>query len=151
MFLASKYEEVDPLTLDLMIEKVAHGKITSKSLLARERKIACCLKFKFEIPNVLKFIETYMEIFSPKFLSDDKVLLEENVIKIAKRSILERKRAFNLAPSKLALYAIHKALRSLLELDSTNVLFMEFMKLIKNKLTDECLTQKNSLEVKNFA
>lgn len=152
MFMASKYQEVDPLTLDLMIEKVAHGKITTKHLLDRERKIAISLKFKFGTPNVLNFIETYLEILSPKILSDDKVQLEENVIKIAKRSLLERKKAFNMAPSKLALYAIHKALRSLLELDSTNVLFRQFMKLIKNELTsDECLITRNNLEVKNFA
>eukprot|EP00344_Euplotes_crassus_P008112 CAMPEP_0196998682 /NCGR_PEP_ID=MMETSP1380-20130617/4013_1 /TAXON_ID=5936 /ORGANISM="Euplotes crassus, Strain CT5" /LENGTH=333 /DNA_ID=CAMNT_0042415345 /DNA_START=73 /DNA_END=1074 /DNA_ORIENTATION=+ len=152
MFIASKYQEVDPLTLDLMIEKVAHGKISSKQLLARERKIASCLKFKFEVPNVLNFMESYHEIYSPKFLSEENVLLGENMVKIAKRSILESKKAFGVLPSKLALYILHKALGGLSELDNKNVLICDYMNFVKNEINSlDHLVAKNTIEVKNFA
>lgn len=152
MFLASKYQEVDPLTMDLMIEKVAHGKISERQLLARERKIASTLKFKFGVPNVLNFLESYMEICSPKIHSDDKVLLDENVIKIAKRSVLERKKAFNVLPSQLALYIIHKALRSLLELDANNASIIDFIQVIKTEISsDEDLSTGERKEVETSA
>lgn len=152
MFIASKYQEVDPLTLDLMIMKVAHGKLSSKQLLSRERKIASCLRFRFQVPNVLHFLEAYLEIYSPKFLSDDSVLLEENMIKIAKKCILEKRKAFNTLPSKLAIYVLHKALRSVYELDKKNVLIKEFMSFIKNELSsDEDLRSNCTKGDKNFA
>lgn len=52
MFIASKYVEVEPLTLDLMVDKVAHGKITVGKLLKREMKICSTLKFKLAKPTV---------------------------------------------------------------------------------------------------
>ena len=39
IFLASKYSELEPLTLDLMHEKAAHGKISKQDILRREMDI----------------------------------------------------------------------------------------------------------------
>lgn len=52
MFIASKYQEVEPLTLDLMIKKVSHGKVSEKTLIQREKKIVVALKFNFAKPTV---------------------------------------------------------------------------------------------------
>lgn len=112
MFIASKYLEVEPLTLDLMYEKIAHRKISEEAILNREKKILCALKFKLGIPNVFNFIESYVEVLSPKLESDKKVRLKQNATKLAKKSILDRKKAFMTYPSVLAEKIINKASES---------------------------------------
>lgn len=140
MFIASKYQEVEPLTLDLMIHKVAHGKITEKAIKSREINIACTLKFKFGSPTVLDFLESYFEIFSPYFVSDDKVLLKQKAIKIAKNSIVERKYAFKMLPAELALNIIMKTLKKQEKSTGRNFLTDEFSVILKLEfISDESL------------
>lgn len=71
MFIASKYQEIEPLTLDLVIDRIAHKKISERKLLKREKKILTALKFKLSKPTVWAFIENYCEIFESKFGSDE--------------------------------------------------------------------------------
>lgn len=138
MFIASKYQEVESLTLDLMINKVAHGKITEKAILSREKKILCALKFKLSKPNALSFIESYIEHFSEKFSSeDDKKAVNELTLKIAKNGMSDRRLAFNVLPSELALCSLIIALKEHSKSVRKAILDTEFSKAIKNELTSD--------------
>lgn len=131
MFIASKYQEVEPLTFDLMINKVAHGKITEEAIKSREIKIVNALNFRIGSPNVFNFLETYFEIYTPYFDSDTHVLLRESAIKMAKNRIVESKYAFKILPSELALRILIKTLKNQENLTGKFLLTEEFSALIK--------------------
>lgn len=59
MFLASKYQDTEPLTLALMVYKVSYGKISKAALLNREKVILAVLKFTLAKPTAYTFIESY--------------------------------------------------------------------------------------------
>mmetsp|Transcript_17565 Transcript_17565/g.19765 ORF Transcript_17565/g.19765 Transcript_17565/m.19765 type:complete len:128 (+) Transcript_17565:572-955(+) len=127
MFISSKYLEVDPLTLELMVEKVGHGKISKKSIMKKEKKVLCTLKFKLGLPNVFNFLESYVEILSPHLESDEKVRLNQNCTKLAKKSLLDKKKAFMVQPSDLADRILSKALESDSQLSDKKILTKSFL------------------------
>ena len=138
MFIASKYQEVEPLTLDLMIKKVSHGKITQQLLLKRERKILMTLKFKLAKPSVWTFIENYCELFSGRFESDDyKNNIKQLAIKIAKNGISDRRLSFTVLPSELALCCLIIAIKNYSKSLNRTILSNSFSKAIKNELTSD--------------
>ena len=52
LFIASKQSEIEPLTLDLMHKKAAHGKISEDQIKRRERDILNTLKFRTSVPTL---------------------------------------------------------------------------------------------------
>ena len=68
------------------------------------------LKFKLGIPNAYNFLESYVEVLSPNIEPDEKVRLKQNSIKVLKKSVLDRKKAFLMKPSKLATKVVNKVI-----------------------------------------
>jgi hypothetical protein len=152
MFIASKYQEVEPLTLDLMVEKISHGKITREDIIRTEKKIMCTLKFKLSVPHVLNFIDSYMELFSCNFESDSKLEVKEMAIAIAKNGISDRRIAFNILPSELALCSIIIAIKNFSKSVGKTILTSEFSKAIKSELTsDESLVLQFGKKLKKLS
>lgn len=152
MFIASKYQEVEPLTLDLMIDKIAHGKVTRKDIISTEKKIMCALKFKLSVPHVLNFIDAYVEFFSSMFESDDKPEIKEMAIKVAKNGISDRRTAFSILPSELALCSMIIAIKSYSKSVGKTILTSEFSKKIKSELTsDESLVLQFGKRLKRLS
>lgn len=138
MFIASKYLEVEPLTLDLMISKVAHGKLNAKSLKKREVKIVNVLKFKLTKPNICDFIESYIELFSSKFDSDDdKTSIREIALNVAKSGVSDRKIAFTVLPSEAALCSLIIAIKDYAKQEGKTILTSEFSRDIKQELASD--------------
>lgn len=152
MFIASKYQEVEPLTLDLMVNKVAHGKISEKAIIQREKQILFTLKFKLGKPNAWNFIESYIEYFSSKIESDDKSAIREIALNIAKNGISDRRIAFNVLSSELALCSLIIAIKNRSKTVRKTILDSEFSKAIKNELTsDESLVLQFGKRLRKLA
>lgn len=61
MFLASKYTEVEHLSLDLIYRKVVHEKISKSDLKKKEMEMLKTLKFNISKPTPHEIILTYFE------------------------------------------------------------------------------------------
>ena len=48
MFTAVKYEEIHPMRLSLMVEKIARRKFTREEILHKESRMINCLNFRLE-------------------------------------------------------------------------------------------------------
>jgi hypothetical protein len=152
MFLASKYQEIEPLTLDLMISKVAHGKITEKTIRTRELKILNVLKFKLSTPNVLDFLESFLEYFSPRLEAEDKLHVKEMAVLVAKNGIADRKSAFTTLPSELALCSLIIAIKGYSKQVRKNILTSDFSLAIKSELkSDEAVVLQIGKRLKKLS
>jgi len=65
MFIASKYEEIIPFSLQKVYEKIAHEKIPIKTIKRTEAEILAALDYDLTIPTVatlsnlmIKYLET---------------------------------------------------------------------------------------------
>jgi hypothetical protein len=62
MFMASKYEDVFPLLMKTVVNKIGHGKISSESIRTKEMEILRAIGFKLGgFPTILEFMQTYLE------------------------------------------------------------------------------------------
>ena len=59
MLLASKYEDITPLMMRTIINKIGHGKFTVKQVTQRELDILRTLEFRVGSPSILEFIEKF--------------------------------------------------------------------------------------------
>lgn len=59
MFISSKYEDLSPLLMKTIINKIGHGKFTLSGVLDREIKMLRIIEFRIGSPTILEFIETY--------------------------------------------------------------------------------------------
>ena len=62
IFIASKYTEIEPLTLDLMQRKASHGKITKKQILVREMDVLNTLKFRISVPTAQECVTIFFAV-----------------------------------------------------------------------------------------
>lgn len=60
MFMASKYEDVYPLLMKTVFNKIGHTKIPVDSIRAKELEILRVLGFKLGAPTVLEFLDRYI-------------------------------------------------------------------------------------------
>lgn len=61
MFVASKYEEVIPLMMKTMVNKIAHTKFSREQIQEKEIEILKALQFKMGVPTVKEFIDLMVE------------------------------------------------------------------------------------------
>ena len=61
MFIASKYEDIYPLRMQIVFEKIAHKKISIETMKLMERDIMECLGSSLGIPTTYEFIRLYMK------------------------------------------------------------------------------------------
>ncbi len=59
MFISSKYEDLSPLLMRTIINKIGHGKFSLSSVLGREVKMLRTIEFRIGSPTILEFIETF--------------------------------------------------------------------------------------------
>lgn len=62
MFIASKYEDIYPLLLRTVFERIAHKKISVETIREKELEILRAIDFKIGgLPTSLEFLERYIE------------------------------------------------------------------------------------------
>jgi len=69
MFIASKYEDIYPLRMQMVYEKIAHKKITIESIKQMEREIMAALGSTLGIPTTFEFIRIYIKYIPPNEFS----------------------------------------------------------------------------------
>lgn len=62
IFIASKYTELEPLTLDLMQRKASHGKLTEKEIIDREMDVLNTLKFRISVPTAFECVTDFFSV-----------------------------------------------------------------------------------------
>ena len=61
MFIASKYEEIDPFFMRTIVARIGKYRFTQEAILAVERHILLTLEFKLaSLPTILEFLERYL-------------------------------------------------------------------------------------------
>lgn len=61
MFIASKYEDIYPLKLKVVFDKIAHWKIDEQSIINMEMEILQNLDFQARQPTILDFLSIFCE------------------------------------------------------------------------------------------
>ena len=59
MYMASKYEDIFPLHSKVVSEKIAHGSITAKEVVAKEREFLTLFDFNTDFVTHFDFLQTY--------------------------------------------------------------------------------------------
>jgi hypothetical protein len=73
MLIASKYEDVVPIYLNTMSQKVAHNKLSEKQIITMEREILSTLKWRLSsCPTTLEYLDLYLA--DPFFASDSEYI-----------------------------------------------------------------------------
>ena len=60
MFIASKFEDIYPLKMNLVNEKIAFNKFEIKEIIQQELEILNKIEYKINIPTVLDFLKLYL-------------------------------------------------------------------------------------------
>jgi hypothetical protein len=61
MFIASKYEDIYPLKMKMVYEKIAHKKLSIDRIKSLELDILKTIKYKIPAPTVLDFLKIYLK------------------------------------------------------------------------------------------
>lgn len=61
MYVASKYEDIQPLKIKMVYEKIAHKKLSMDSIRQMELKILKAINYKISSPSVLDFLKVYLK------------------------------------------------------------------------------------------
>jgi hypothetical protein len=61
MFIASKYEDILPLKMKMVYEKIAHKKLSIEKMKHMELNILKTINYKIQAPTVLDFLKTYLK------------------------------------------------------------------------------------------
>ena len=109
MLIASKYEEIIPLRLDFVYEKILHKKYATDTLKKVEIKLLQTLKYYIGAPTQYEFLEHYLETLVNKS-SVNFQFLKATSIYLAKVSLHDYDFC-NVNPSLSAAAAIHVALK----------------------------------------
>lgn len=59
MYMASKYEDIFPLHSKVVSEKIAHGSISPKEVVAKEREFLGLFDFNTDFVTHFDFLQTY--------------------------------------------------------------------------------------------
>ena len=57
MFIASKIEDISPMSIDDAVKRIAHGKFTKEVLKDTEYSIITALKFNVSFPTPLDYLD----------------------------------------------------------------------------------------------
>lgn len=61
MFIASKYEDIHPLKMKMVYEKIAHKKLPIERIKVMELEILKTIRYKIPAPSVLDFLKVYLK------------------------------------------------------------------------------------------
>lgn len=57
MFIASKYEDIQPLKMKMVYEKIAHKKLAIEKIKSMELQMLKVIHYKIPAPSVLDFLK----------------------------------------------------------------------------------------------
>ena len=60
MFIASKYEDILPLKMKIVYEKIAHKRLEIDQIKATELKLLKAIHYRIAAPSVLDFLKVYL-------------------------------------------------------------------------------------------
>jgi hypothetical protein len=111
IFIASKFTELEPLTLDLMYRKASHGKISERQILAREMIILNTLKFKVASPTLMDCTDNLKTMLSLDSDAFKRGLpeVETHLDSLMETAALNFRFTFEMKPSQVALAIIKLA------------------------------------------
>lgn len=72
MFIASKYEDVVPLLMRTVVNKIGHNKFDVPSIEDREIEMLKALSYKIGSPTAKEFLDRYCEELNEPLLKTDK-------------------------------------------------------------------------------
>ena len=61
MFIASKYEDIYPLKMKMVYEKIAHKKLSMEKIKSLEMEILKTIKYRIPAPTSLDFLKYYLK------------------------------------------------------------------------------------------
>ena len=61
MFIASKYEDLYPLKMKMVHEKIAHKKLSMDKIKFLEMDILKAIKYRISAPTALEFLKVYLK------------------------------------------------------------------------------------------
>lgn len=113
ILIASKFSELEPLSVELMHKKAAHGKISCESIIERERVILNTIGFNVAIPTVYTCFETYLSYFSESFdmVKEHNDEVREEAIRLMTVAMLNFRFTFEMKPTQLTLVILKMSLK----------------------------------------
>ena len=61
MFIASKYEDIHPLKMKVVYDKIAHKKLSIEQIKQMELQILKEIHYKIPAPTILDFLKIYLK------------------------------------------------------------------------------------------
>lgn len=61
MFIASKYEDIYPLKMKMVFEKIAHKKLSIEKIKSLEMDILKVINYRISAPTSLDFLKVYLK------------------------------------------------------------------------------------------
>jgi len=83
MFLGSKYEDILPLRMEMVYEKIAHKKLSIEAIKSYEQDILETLDYFLQVPTPLEFLRRYLKGMEP-VLKEEKQLIEKMALYLTK-------------------------------------------------------------------
>ena len=153
MFLGSKYEDILPLRMDLVAEKIAHRKLPIESIKQYEHDILTTLDYFLQSPTILEFMKRYMKGMET-VLKEEIGLIEKMSLYLAKMSTHDYYFC-NVKPSNIAISSIYVALKICEQLKKRAIITKDIMQqmIIVSGYTEEVIVecaQKILNDAQNF-
>lgn len=101
ILLASKYTELEPLSVELMHKKASNGKISEEAIRDRERDILNTVGFELACPTFYDFLENYLEFFLQKFpnLKESREQIRKKSLYLLEHAVKNFRFCFEMKPS----------------------------------------------------
>jgi len=109
MFLASKYEDILPLRMNTVVEKIAHRKLSMEAIRKYEEDILETLNYYLQVPTTLEFLTRYIEQMED-MLKEEKGWILKMSIYLGKLSAHDYSFC-NIKASKKAISSIYVSLK----------------------------------------
>lgn len=78
MYIACKYEDIQPLKIKMVHEKIAHKKLTIEEIRKMEMKMMKIIEYRLSTPSVLDFLKVYLkEVLDISHLGNTSLKKEE--------------------------------------------------------------------------
>jgi hypothetical protein len=72
MFIASKYEDIMPLLMKTVINKIGHNKFSLRQVEEKELEILRVIGYRVGAPTIKEFLDRYLEELSDNLVKADK-------------------------------------------------------------------------------
>ena len=72
MYIASKYEDVSPLLMKTIVNKIGHNKFELPNIEKRELEILLAVQYKIGSPTIKEFLDRFIEEINEKELKTEK-------------------------------------------------------------------------------